>query len=100
MSITYLVTWYWNQLYVWASNSRLLLKLIVIFLGLLGGNNRPKIPQIPQDPFNLFDDIFSGVANLPRDDVVEDGEVELIEPVDTNTPQTRPGCGLLCTMFG
>jgi len=70
------------------------------FPGLLGGNNRPKIPQIPQDPFNLFDDIFSGVANLPRDDVVEDGEVELIEPVDTNTPQTRPGCGLLCTMFG
>jgi len=71
------------------------------FPGLLGGgggNSRPRIPQIPKDPFNLFDDIFSGVVNLPRDDVVADGEVELIDPVDT-TPQ-RPGCGLLCTMFG
>jgi len=70
------------------------------------GNNRPRLPELPKipqvhgDPFDVFDDIFSGVANLPRDDsAVEDGEVELIEPVDTN-PGVRPGCGLLCTMFG
>eukprot|EP00088_Acartia_fossae_P004775 TRINITY_DN1206_c0_g1_i10.p1 TRINITY_DN1206_c0_g1~~TRINITY_DN1206_c0_g1_i10.p1 ORF type:complete len:339 (+),score=156.44 TRINITY_DN1206_c0_g1_i10:70-1086(+) len=57
----------------------------------------PRVPQIPQDPFGLFDDIFSG--GNPRDDPVEEGDVEFVEPVDT-TPQRPAGCGLLCTMFG
>lgn len=69
------------------------------FSGFFGGSSRPRIPQIPQDPFDLVDDIFAGFPGLPRDEAaVQDGEVELIDPVDT-TPQ-RPGCGLICTMFG
>jgi len=74
--------------------------------GGLFGNNRPRLPELPKipqvhgDPFDVFDDIFSGVVDLPRDEAaVGDGDVELIEPVDTN-PGIRPGCGLLCTMFG
>ena len=77
-----------------------------IYLGFLGGSGRPRIPpQVAQNPFDFVDDIFDGVlAGLPREDVytdvVEDDEVEFIEPVE-NTPAQRPaGCGLVCNLFG
>jgi len=76
------------------------------FSGFLGGSGRPRIPtQAAQNPFDLVDDIFDGILDgLPRGDVypdvVEDDEVEFVEPVE-NTPAQRPaGCGLICTMFG